>query len=578
MCKWFLVLFSFCAINSFGTAYQFNDNKNINLLLNQLENSKTDGDKLDALLDLSKYYLNTQPDSSFQFAKRAQILAKENNSLLALAKSENLLGENFMVQGVYSRAIELLLQANENFELVNDQKGLATNYVALGNAYQYSKQHTIAKEYYEAALDIFKKTSNKNGLASAYGNIGHVYEKEGKYDEALVYQERALKLYLLLKMPEGIAAIYDNLGSIYEDLANYDSAYYYFNASADLYRLVSNSAKLTVSLNNIGDVFRKKGDYETALIYTKKSLVLAKQLHQKYQIRSAYRDFSKLYAAKDDFEKAYLYMDSTYSYSGEIFNDQIAEQIASLQTLYETQRKEQEIALLESENKAELLLRYLFIAGIILISTVAYIIIKHQRLSIKKNKEVLETQERIHRAKQELTQAELHNTQLKEKSLEIDLENRKLKEEQLNKELAIKDKEMTSRALHIIQKNKLLKELRENIQDIKKSGNGSIKKIELNKLDKLINYSYSFDKDWEDFQRSFEHVHAEFFKKLQIEHPNLTASELRLCALMRLNLNSKDIATILGISQDSLRIARYRLRKKFDLPKGSNLPNYIMQF
>jgi len=124
----------------------------------------------------------------------------------------------------------------------------------------------------------------------------------------------------------------------------------------------------------------------------------------------------------------------------------------------------------------------------------------------------------------------------------------------------------------------LLKELQENIRDIKKNGNGSIKKVKLTKLDRLIDHNFSFDRDWEDFQHYFGQVPTQFFHRLQMEHPNLSTSELRLYALIRLNLNSKNVAAILGISQDSLRITRYRLRKKFNLPKGSNLSNHIRQF
>ncbi|NJL13914.1 MAG: hypothetical protein HC913_13525 [Microscillaceae bacterium] len=101
---------------------------------------------------------------------------------------------------------------------------------------------------------------------------------------------------------------------------------------------------------------------------------------------------------------------------------------------------------------------------------------------------------------------------------------------------------------------------------------------ELNNLLHLINYSFNQDKDWEHFKQMFEQVHQDFFDRLQTQYPELTAGEIRLCALIRLHLNSQDMATILGIGQDSLRVTRYRLRKKLHLPKGSNLTRFILQF
>ncbi len=537
---------------------------------------ETPKQRLQAYLKLSRYYLHFQPDSALRYAKKAQKEANTLGDVLALAQSKNLLGETFMLQGVYSQAIKLLLEASEHFEKVQNLSGLAENYLTLGSAYQYAKQLEKAQEQFEAARIIFEKLPESKGLAQTYGALGHVYEKRSTYPEALKFQRKALSLYQSLDDAEGMATIYDNLGSIYEDLANFDSAYFYFSASAELNRLTNNQAALIISLNNVGDTFRKQGNYDKALEYTRQSLALARELSQKYQMRSAYRDLSKIYAGMEAYEQAYTYMDSTYEFTGEIFNQQIAEQIAQLQTLYETQQKEQEIALLESERKAEALLRYGFIGTLALILLVGYIIIQQQKLKIRQNKELLDKKQKVYEAQQALTQAELYNTQLKEKALQTELENKRLKELQLNNELEIKDKEMTTRALHIIQKNKMLKELKENIDEIKKNSNGSVKKKEINKLAKLIDYSFSFDKDWEDFQRSFEQVHSRFFEELKTRYPDLTPSELRLCALLRLNLNSKDIATILGISQDSLRIARYRLRKRFDLPKGSNLVNHIM--
>ncbi|MEO1652492.1 MAG: helix-turn-helix transcriptional regulator, partial [Bacteroidota bacterium] len=91
-----------------------------------------------------------------------------------------------------------------------------------------------------------------------------------------------------------------------------------------------------------------------------------------------------------------------------------------------------------------------------------------------------------------------------------------------------------------------------------------------------IDYNFSLDKDWQDFQKIYEQVHQDFFDSLQRQFPDLTAGEIRLCALMRLNLNSQDIAAVLGISSDSLRTTRYRLRKKMNLPKGRNLASHIM--
>ena len=98
----------------------------------------------------------------------------------------------------------------------------------------------------------------------------------------------------------------------------------------------------------------------------------------------------------------------------------------------------------------------------------------------------------------------------------------------------------------------------------------------IKKVIRSINYTFSIDDDWQEFETVFQQVHVQFFEQLRKNHPDLTSAETRLCAMMRLNLDSKDMATIMGISQDSLRIARYRLRKKLGIDKGANLYSFMM--
>jgi DNA-binding CsgD family transcriptional regulator len=86
----------------------------------------------------------------------------------------------------------------------------------------------------------------------------------------------------------------------------------------------------------------------------------------------------------------------------------------------------------------------------------------------------------------------------------------------------------------------------------------------------------SIDKDWEDFRLQFEQVHQGFFKQLKDQCPELSTSELKLCALIKLNLSMKETPTILGISPESVKTARYRLRKKLQLSHEENLIDFIL--
>ena len=101
-------------------------------------------------------------------------------------------------------------------------------------------------------------------------------------------------------------------------------------------------------------------------------------------------------------------------------------------------------------------------------------------------------------------------------------------------------------------------------------------KKKIRNLIKQIDYNFSQDTDWDDFKFSFEKVHQDFFKKLNQNGNELTPGELKLASLMRMNLSSKEIASTLGISPESLRISRYRLRKKLNLDKGESLQQFLL--
>ncbi len=152
---------------------------------------------------------------------------------------------------------------------------------------------------------------------------------------------------------------------------------------------------------------------------------------------------------------------------------------------------------------------------------------------------------------------------------------RSLEEEKFKNELVHKNKQLTTYTLNLIQKNQSLKELRLKInQIIRGSSKNSYR--DMRKLINLIDLSFRKDEDWENFKLYFEEVHAGFFEKLIDRHPKLTSLDLRYCALVRLNLSLDEMSTILGISTDSIKTAKFRLKKKLELESGTDLLVYLM--
>jgi DNA-binding CsgD family transcriptional regulator len=178
------------------------------------------------------------------------------------------------------------------------------------------------------------------------------------------------------------------------------------------------------------------------------------------------------------------------------------------------------------------------------------------------------------KAEQQASQQNIAILETEKQLIEAGLKNKNMEEIQLKQEIELKSKELSTHVLHIIQKNQVLETLKAQLEELVKDDKRDQKK-QLKQLITQINQDFNNDNYWNDFSNVFEQIHKSFFEKLNQQFPNLTATDLKLVSLLKMNMNSTDMASMLAISQDSLRIARYRLRKKLNLGQGDNLIAFL---
>tara|TARA_R110002051_G_scaffold100879_1_gene171281 strand:+ start:13269 stop:16064 length:2796 start_codon:yes stop_codon:yes gene_type:complete len=147
----------------------------------------------------------------------------------------------------------------------------------------------------------------------------------------------------------------------------------------------------------------------------------------------------------------------------------------------------------------------------------------------------------------------------------------KIRNEQLETEFKSKSKELAVSAMSIIKKNELLNTIKQELDTVKD-------KNSLKPVISIIDKSLKKNDDWELFKEAFDNADADFLKNIKKIHRSLSPSDLKLCAYLRLNLSSKEIANLLNISSRSVEIKRYRLRKKLNLKHKDNLVTYILEF
>jgi DNA-binding CsgD family transcriptional regulator len=152
----------------------------------------------------------------------------------------------------------------------------------------------------------------------------------------------------------------------------------------------------------------------------------------------------------------------------------------------------------------------------------------------------------------------------------------RLRNEKLRAEVSHKNAELASTTMHLVQKSEMLQNIKKDLSDLAADGDDSVKK-RVKQIQRLITDDVRLDKNWERFETHFDQVHENFFKNLRAKYPELTPKDQKLCAYLRMNLATKEIAPLLNISVRGVEISRYRLRKKLNLDSDTNLVSFIME-
>ncbi len=162
--------------------------------------------------------------------------------------------------------------------------------------------------------------------------------------------------------------------------------------------------------------------------------------------------------------------------------------------------------------------------------------------------------------------------QQKEEELKI------LEEEKMKSELRHINNLLAASTMNLVVKNEFIENIKEKLNEVKRNGKNMATKQSLDQIVKEIDTTLRLQEDWSQFEHHFDQVHGDFSTRLRNEFIDLSPNEQKLCVFLRLNLNSKEIANLMGISLRGVEVARYRLRKKLRLAQGQNLSKFILEY
>jgi tetratricopeptide (TPR) repeat protein len=332
-----------------------------------------------------------------------------------------------------------------------------------------------------------------------------------------------------------------NMGNTYAfNLNEADSALSYYKKALKKSEGVIEGLKSKI-YGNMGKVYAKQQDFTQAIEYLNLAVKLNKHNKENDELLDNYYELYNIYKQKKDFKEAIKYFEKYNTLEDTINVAEARVAIAKLEARFENEKNKMIIQELERKRSADKKIKTLLIAGMVLIFTIFMLVFRVIHLKRKRGQLAREL---------------------------LSKEN-----EKLENELTYKTKQLTSQALMMMQKNKLLNDILEALQHIKNNDTESGNQLSV--LKRKIKRGIHSDEDWQLFKHYFEEVNPEFFSYLLKINSKITPSELRLAALIRLKFNIKETASLLNISPDSVKSIRYVLRKKLGLAKGDNLIDFL---
>ncbi|HOP04695.1 MAG TPA: tetratricopeptide repeat protein [Tenuifilaceae bacterium] len=272
-----------------------------------------------------------------------------HNDSLWISKSLNALGIAAYTGGDYNKALEYYMESLKLRELLGDKEQIASAMVNIGNVHKDIRSYSTAKEYYNKALEIFNTLDDKKNMANCYNNIGIIHELSENLDEAEAFYTEALKIREQLKDSMALITSYINLGSLLKKNKEFKRASTSYRKALSLAQRKGDRKHVALISNNIGDVLYEQKQYQSALPFFFRSLDIAKEIGLKEIVSLNYRSLSNAYDSLGNKSEALQYFRLFFEVREELINEGNQKAIAEMQTKYDTEKKEQQIVLMNKD-------------------------------------------------------------------------------------------------------------------------------------------------------------------------------------------------------------------------------------
>jgi len=565
----------------------------------QLSSMPVDTTKVRLLLELGRYYCSRENDRSLLYLQQALALSMETGYLRGAGLSYLWQGRVYYYKDEYLLAGSYLARAREVLEKEGNSADRALWHFAMATLRDVNGDFSLAVKEYQEAIRLAHQTGNEQLRAASLVSLGSIINRMNEPGNALVYFREALAIQQRLKEEPGAASTYTNIGSAFETSGHLDSALSYYRKGYQMRLSGKEIRPIAHSEYSLGALYVKMKRYAEAIILFEKArekylrleekaglcmvdldLAVAmdhagnkipahrkalnalegvKAIKNRELIVRCYETLGELAASNRQYPEAYQYILLARKTGDTLAGQKKAQVIKEMEGRFRLQEANNKLDGLKVREKAQL--RYILLLsvtlGTLLGALVLTILLYRQKTVAHRRQKKLFEQEVIIRSQQE----ELAG-----------------KEQQLLREkVDTQERELAAKALEMLRLNETLGSIIERLQHIRRLQPGHPDQDdEIGKIVREIEY-HTQHNAWQEFDTIFRNIHREFYDRLLEKCPDLTSAEIKIAALLKLNLSTKEIAAITLKSEEGIKSTRYRLRKKLHFTSDEHLIPFLLQ-
>jgi len=545
----------------------------LNQLLQRTSDERT---KTRLLLQMSQNVEISQPKKALVYAQQALALAQkidfdsaEVRALIRIGVNQTRLKDLEAAIKTGEQIVELANKLDMKLEIADGRSIMAVAYAEMGDYDQSSKLNF-------ENLRLYEKLNEKRLVGATLGLIGVDFSCMQNYEKAEEYIRKALQIAIELNNYTEIADQYNNMAIINQiGFHNLDAALQNYRESLKVSSKINDSIAVGINMLNIGSLFMEMNQADSAAIYLKRSLEIFQNKHVPLLEAKSYTLLGKYYLSQGNLDKARQFAENGL-------------EITRSNTVLETTASSLELLHNISLATKDTLAAYKYLREFNIVSDSLRKLQNQKelfRLEYQYSKEKALKEQKIKQLKFYFILTfiilclifALIIFSLTYSRQKIKTKNAILEKEKAESDLKHKSKELSINLLALLNKNEMLAQISGKLNELVSPSTQSDLRDSIIKLNRDIKKETNA-KLWEEFSLQFKETNSEFYDKLLNLYPDLTQSELKLCAYLRLNMSTKEISELTGQRPETINKSRYRLRKKLKITNSdSNLVSFLSQ-